>query len=137
MVWKADFEKEIYNVSDFELGKIHQVRFWFRNFTTRQILDWKKYIALDFEMKIFRLVRFLETVCTQKSRFDSFYYVKITYLIFLCVFKSLILKWKFHYMSDFELKKMQSVRFLNKIFFRTRSILNWKFYKTSDFEQKF
>ena len=33
------WEKTFYNVSDSELKFLHRVRFWIKNFTTRQILN--------------------------------------------------------------------------------------------------
>ena len=56
------------------------VRFWIKSFTTRQISDWKKYNALDFELKTFRHVRFWKKkFAFKKSRSGSFYFVKTTY----------------------------------------------------------
>ena len=49
------------------------------------------------------------------------------FYIFLCFFKSIILNWNFHYVSDFELKKNKNT---------TRQILNWKKHNASDFELK-
>ena len=46
---------------------------------------------------------------------------------FLCFFKSMILSWKLHYVSDFELKKLQRVRFWIKKL-KTCQISNWKFF---------
>ena len=59
----------------------------------------------------------------KKSRFGSFYSVKTTFFtFFVLLFKTMVLNWKFCYVSDFELKKIQRFRFLNKIF-TTRQIL--------------
>ena len=57
---------------DFELNLSQRVRFWTEVFTTRQILDWKKYNALDFELKIFRHVRFSKTFASKKTTFWFF-----------------------------------------------------------------
>ena len=61
--------------------------FGFKSLTTREILDWNKNNALDFEFKIFRHYRFWKNVCIQKSRFRSFYSVKTTYFEFFLLFK--------------------------------------------------
>ena len=46
-------EKRFWNLSDFDSKFSQRVWFWFQVSTTRQILDWKKYNALDFELKFF------------------------------------------------------------------------------------
>ena len=105
---------------------LQPVRFQLLKITTRQILfqkfykaskfGLKKYNALDFELKFFSNVRFWKNVCTQKSRFGSFYSSKTTYFTFLCCFKSMIPNWNYRYVSDFQFKNIQRVRFLSKIF---------------------
>ena len=50
--------KGFWNLSDFELKFSQPVGIWFEVFTTGQILDWKKYHALDFEYKIFNMSDF-------------------------------------------------------------------------------
>ena len=90
-----------------------------------QVLDWKKYNALDFELKIFRLVRIWKIVCTQKSCFSSFYSVKTTYFVFLCFLKK----------HDFESKISLCVRFsIEKN--TSNQIFKQIFYNASDFEWK-
>ena len=72
IIIQRESEKQILNkkfssMSDFKIKKIQRVRFWFKSFTTRQTLDCKKYNALDFDIKFFRLVIFLKNVCIQKT----------------------------------------------------------------------
>ena len=120
-------------------------RFWKENFTTCQILNWKKKTtrqiliwkfcnasifglkkknnALEFELKIFRHVTFRKNVCLQKI--TSWFFLlreNDIFCIFRAFLKSMILNIKFHWVSDFELKKIQRVRFLNW-FFTMRQIL--------------
>ena len=110
----SDFELKFSNESDFETKFTQRVRFWFKGFTTRQILDWAKYNALDFESKIFRHVKFWKNVCIQKITF-SFFLLRQNDII--CIFrtflKSIILNRKFHYVSDFEVKKNTTRQILN------------------------
>ena len=66
-----DFELKFSNVSDFETKFSQLVRFCFKNFTTRQILDWKEiqrvrfwtekiYDASDFEENFFFKTQFFK-----------------------------------------------------------------------------
>ena len=121
-------------------------RFWIKNFTTCQILAWKKYNALDFELKLFPHVRFWKFVCIQKI---TFWFILLRendiFRIFRAFLKSMILHWKFHYVldfdlkknnaSDFDFKKTQRVRLWNEIF-SSSQILNKKFNNVSDFKFK-
>ena len=75
-----------------------------RKFTTRQILNWEKHYALDFESKIFRLVRFWKNVCIQKITFWFILFRENDIICIFCAFlKNTMLYWNFHYLSDFEL----------------------------------
>ena len=104
-------------MSDFKIKKKQRVRFWFKSFTTRQILDWKKN-ALDFEFNIFPHVRLWKTSRIQKITYwftllrenDIFY-------IFCAVLKSMVLNWKFNYVSEFELKKNTMRQNVEQIFY--------------------
>ena len=90
------FKQNFHNASDFGLKKIQRVRFWIKNFSTCHIL---KNCLLS---KNHVLVQFTPW--------------KRHILLFSCFFKSMILNWKFHYVSDFELKKYNSSDFdLKKI----------------------
>ena len=64
----SNFEINFSNASDLEIKKLHRVRFWFKSFTKRQILDWKNYNALDFELKFFDVWDF-EKMSAIKSQF--------------------------------------------------------------------
>ena len=61
------FNKKIPNASDFETKISQPVRFWFECFTRRQILDWKKFNALNFEIKNFTTCQILEKNVFLKS----------------------------------------------------------------------
>ena len=110
-------EKKFWNLSGFELKFSQRVRFWFEVFTKRQILDWKKYNALEFELKLFRLVRFWKMFAPKKITFWFFLLRENDiFCIFRAFLKSMILNWVFLYVTDFELKKLQRIRFeFNKI----------------------
>ena len=58
---------------------------------------------------------------------------KLNILQFLYFSESMTLNRKFHYVSNFELKKIQGVSFLNRNS-TTRQFLIWNFYNASDFE---
>ena len=127
----SDFELKLSNASDFEMKILQRVKNWFKCFTTRQILDWKK-IQLAFEMKIFWHVRFWKMFQFKKSRFGSFCSVKTTYFAFFVLQKHdfevkillcQILNWEKYNAPDFEFKKNT-----------TRHSLNLKKYNASDFE---
>ena len=108
----SDFEFNFSNASDFGKKISKRVRVWFKTFKMRQILDWKKYNALEFELKNFDMSGFEKMFASKKSRFGSFYSVKTTYFAFLLLFlESIILNWKFQYASDFDLEVLQCVRF--------------------------
>ena len=109
-------------------------------------MNWKNHNALDFGSKVFRHVSFWKTFRIQKITFwfnllrenDIFY-------IFCAFLKSMVLNWKFNYVSDFELKKynasdfktkfLQRVRFWFKNF-TTRQKLDLKFYNVLDLKLK-
>ena len=63
------FELKFSNASDFETNFSQRVRFLFKSFTARQILDLRKHNALDFEYKTFRHVRFWKNFCIRKTTF--------------------------------------------------------------------
>ena len=112
-------------------------KFWIKNFTTCQILNkknttrqilickfynvsdfgLKKYNALDFELKIFRHVRFWKIVCIRKITF-WFILLRENYIfgIFRTFLKSMMLHWNFHYVLNFDFRKIKRVIFW-KIFF--------------------
>ena len=46
-------EKNFQKLTDFELKTLQRVRFWIKNFTTRQIFNQKIYNASDFDEKFF------------------------------------------------------------------------------------
>ena len=88
------------------------VRFWFKSYTTRQLLDWKKYYALDFELKTFRHVRFWKNVCIQKITSSFILLRENDIFCILCAFsKSMMLYWNFQNFSEFELKKRNASDF--------------------------
>ena len=70
MIWKADFELKILQRVRFWNKKKQGVRFLFKSFTTRQILDWKKYNASDFDLKVLQRVRFWIEKKHNASDFD-------------------------------------------------------------------
>ena len=73
---------------------------------------WKKYNALDFELKIFQHVRFQKIVCIQKIRL---WFNLLRENDLLCIFgaflKSMIFNSKFQNASDVVLKILQRARF--------------------------
>ena len=46
-------EKKFQNLTDFDFKILQRVRFWIKNFTTRQIFNRKNYNASDFDEKYF------------------------------------------------------------------------------------
>ena len=65
----SDFESNFYNASDFKTNFLRRVRFWIRNFTTRQVL--RKDLLLKspvFKKKFFSKSEFWEKTCTQKIK---------------------------------------------------------------------
>ena len=90
-------------------------------------MDWEKYNALDFELKVFNKSNSEKNVCIQKI---TFWFILLPENDIFCIFrvllKSMILNWKFYYVSDFELNKNT-----------TRQILNLKENDASDFQLKF
>ena len=114
----SDFEFNFSNASDFAIKISKPVRFWLNIFTKRQILDWKKYNALDFELWNFGHFRFWKNVGIQKITFWFFLLRENDiFCIFGAFLKSINLNWKFQYASDFDLRG-----------FPTRQICNWKKY---------
>ena len=111
-----------------------KARYWIENFITCQNLNWKKYNALDFELKFFDMLDFEKNVCIQKITF-WFFLLRENGIFrnFLAFSKSKLLNWKFHYVSEFELKKIQRVRFWVKPL-TTCQILNELLEHASDFE---
>ena len=141
-IWQDDFKsrfwtKKYTTCQILKEKKEQRVRIWFKSPTTRQVLDWKNNNALDFELKIFQHFRVRKNVCNQKITFCFLLHRKNDIFCIFCAFlKSMILYWKFHYVSDFELKKIQRVRFwIWKI--TTRQISNWNKYKALYFELNF
>ena len=105
------FELKFSNASDFETNFSQRVRFLFKSFTARQILDLRKHNALDFEYKTFRHVRFWKNFCIRKTTFGFILFRENDMFCFFRAFsKSMFLNWKFHYVPDFDLKKVQGVR---------------------------
>ena len=103
-----------YNASDFELKKLQCLGFWIEKIATRYILNWNFFDRSDFE-KLLAIKNHVVVHFTRRKRHI---------LLFLCLFKCMILNWKIHYVSDFELKK------------KTLQTLDWKKYDASDFELK-
>ena len=112
-------------------------RLWIKNFSTCRILNLKKYNASDFGLKRIQRVRFLNESFSTCQISKLCMHSKITFwfillrendqfYIFCAFFESMILNWKFHYVTDFELKKKT-----------TRQIFKQNFYISSDFELKF
>ena len=120
-----------------EKNLLKLVRFWSKNFTTRQILIWifynasdiglkEKYNALYFEKNFFSTCQILKNVCIQKITFWSFLLREND---IFCIFRSFFKK------LDFELKFSVRDRFwIQKN--PTRQILVLKKYNASDFELK-
>ena len=100
------------NASDFEIKISKRVRFWLKNFTKRQTLDWKKYNSLDFELKNFGHVVFWKSVCIQKT---TFWFVLLRENDIFCIFGAFSKAWfwneTFQNSSHFTLKVLQRVRF--------------------------
>ena len=67
------------------------------NFTKRQILEWKKYNALDFDLKKFGQVGFWKIFACNPNNQLLVHFTprKRDILHFWCFFKSMILKWIF------------------------------------------
>ena len=112
--------------------------------TTLQILGWKNYNELDNDLKVFQEVRFWKNICTQKSRFVSFYSMKTTYFTFFVLFKNAwfrieifitcqTLIWKRYNAADVGTDKMGRNIFWVKNF-TTCQILNQLFKYASVFE---
>ena len=86
-------------------------------------MDWKKYNALDFDLKKFGQVGFWKKVCIQKI---TFWFLLFRENDLFCIFgaflKSMILNWNFQNASDFDLKDLQRARFEieKKILFQSR-----------------
>ena len=80
-------------------------------------MDWKKHNALDFELKIFRHVRFWKIFRIQKI---TFWFILLRANDIICIYrgflKSKILYWKSHYVSDFELQTKHNATDLEKFF---------------------
>ena len=105
------------------------------------------YNALDFGSKVFRHVRFWKTFRIQKIKFwfillreNDIFYIFCTFL------KSMVLNWKYNYVSDFELKKYNASAFKTKFLkrvrfwfksFTPRQHLDLKFYNVLDLKLKF
>ena len=139
-----DLEFNFSNASDFEIKISKRYRFWLKSFTKRQILDWKKYNALDFELKNVGHVIFWKNVCIQKA---TFWFVCFTpwKRHFFCIFGAFIKAWfwneTFQNASHFNLKVLQRVRFgIEKNTFSksywTRLVFLLKKHNTSVFQLK-
>ena len=107
-----DLEFNFSNASDFETKITKRYRFWLKSFTKRQILDWKKYNALDFELKNFGHVNFWKNVCIQKT---TFWFVLLCENDIFCIFGAFLKAWfwkeTFQNASHFNLKVLRGVRF--------------------------
>ena len=114
-VKSVSFNKNFFVLSDFELNFSQRVGFWFEVSTTRQslkILNWKKYNALVFEIKIFRQVTFWKKFASKKITFWFFLLRENDlFCIFRAFLKSMILNWSFLYVTDFQLKKSNASDF--------------------------
>ena len=89
MIWKVDFEKKnynvsdfkikIYNASDFDLKVLQRVRFWI-----------EKKQCDRFWIKLFSTRQILKNCLrSEKSRFGWFYSVRTTNFAILCFLKSM------------------------------------------------
>ena len=93
-----------------------------KSFTKRQVFDWKKYNALDCELKIFQHVRFWKIVCIKKIRF---WFNLLRENERICIFgafiKRMILNWSFQNALDFDIKVYNAPEMgLKKIHFQSR-----------------
>ena len=108
----SDLEFNFSNASYFERKISKRYNFWLQSFTKRQILDWKKYNALDFELKDFGHVFFWKNVCIQKT---TFWFVLLRENDIFCIFGAFLKAWfwnvTFQNASHFNLKVLQRVRF--------------------------
>ena len=126
-------EKTFWKLSDFELKFSQRLRFWFEVFTTRQIMDWKKCNALDFEFIIFRYVRLWNCLHPQKSRFGSFDSLKMTYFAIFVFFKQHLFELKFSLRDRLWIEKNTTPYILN-LRKGNASDLELKIYNVSDFD---
>ena len=128
MILKSRFQ----NASDFDL----------KSFTKRQIVDWNKYNAFDFELKIFGHVNFWKSVSIQKITFwFNLLRENETFRIFGAVLKAWFWNETFQNGSHFNLKVLQRVRFgiekntFSKSYWTCHVILLKK-HNTSEFQLK-
>ena len=92
--------------------------------------------ALDFDLKVFRHVKFwIKSLYSKTHVLLHFTVWKRHALVFSCSFEKYEFELKFYYVLDFELKKKQRVRFCIN-FLTTRQILIFENYTASDFECK-
>ena len=118
MILKADFKYKFIQRVISQNEKKQRVKFWFRSFTTRQILDWKKYNALDCELKIFWHARFWKNVCIQEITFGFFLLRENDILcIFLCFFKKHVFVTKISLPVRFWIEKNTKRQVLKEFFF--------------------
>ena len=108
----SDFEFK-FSLSDFGSWLLERVGFSIRFFTTRWILKQVFFEVVVFILRKFQSFSSWKKVLWKKSRFDSFYHVKLTKFA-LCV-----LFWK--------------IRFWNKNF-TTYQVLSWKLFKLWEFK---
>ena len=128
-----NFEYEEYNVRDFDLKSLQRVRFWIENLLPGHFLIYKVYSVSDFRLKTLNRVRIrFETKrriifgnkktsisrnskkFAEKSHVCSFFPQKRHIRQISCFFKKNDLEINFHYMSEFELKRIQRVTFRNE-----------------------
>ena len=75
-----------------------------KNFKKRQLLDWKKDNALDFELKNFGHIRFWKILACKDHVLVHFTPRKRDILHFWCFFESMILKWIFSNRNRFRFR---------------------------------
>ena len=125
-------KSRLQNASDFDS----------KSFTKRQIVDWKKYNAVDFELKIFGNVIFWKSVSIQKITFwFNLLRENETFRIFGAFLEAWFWKETLQNASHFKLKVLQRVRFgIEKIHFQSRIervMLSFlKKHNTSEFQLK-
>ena len=112
---------------DFKLRVLQLVSFQIDKNTTRQILNWKLFDALGFELKVFRLVRFWKKFAFEESRFGSIYSLRTTYFAFLYFFKKHDIEVKFLQCVMFSIEKKLNalhfqLKFFNRVSFWIRKI---------------
>ena len=107
-------EQKFQNLTDFELKILQRVRFWIKNFTTRQIFSQNIYNASDFDERFFlksmivkKKIFLKSTILKQKKFLKSLTLNKKLFL------KSMILNKKFLWKDWFSIKFLSSCQILN------------------------